>query len=263
MSASALKQRVVVKIGSSILTDAHGQPNETRIAHLAEQVASAMERHHEVLLVSSGAIAWGMARLALRRRPKVLAQLQACAAIGQGELMRSYSHAFAKYALPTAQVLLTQADFTDRRRCQNAKHTLQELLVRRAVPIINENDVVAVEEIAFGDNDKLSAHVACLVRAHLLVVLSDVDGLLHEGRVIERVERLDHHHEAMALGPSRETTTGGMASKLSAARIVLQAGIPMVIANGTTRGILADALDGASVGTLFVPQGRKGQRHGD
>ncbi len=247
-------KRVVVKIGASILTDARGQPNEARLAHLAEQVASAMAQRHEVLVVSSGAIAWGMARLELTRRPKALPTLQACAAIGQGALMRSYSHAFAPYGVPVAQVLLTQADFTDRRRCQNARHTLRELLKRRAVPVMNENDVVAVEEIAFGDNDQLSAYIARLVHAQLLLVLSDVDGLLHQGRVVARVDRLDHRHQAMAMGHSRETTTGGMASKLSAARLVTRAGIPMVIANGATPGILQAVLSGAPVGTFFTPR---------
>lgn len=254
-------KRVVVKIGASVLTDAHGQPHEARLNHLVEQVAALMARRCEVLLVSSGAIAWGMARVGLQRRPAEIATLQACAAIGQGALMRSYSQAFAKRDLLAAQVLLTRADLEHATRRRNAAQTLQELFARHAVPIVNENDAVAVEEIAFGDNDRLSAMVACLVRADLLVLLSDVDGLLHHGRVVERVEELNHRHHAMVLGHSRETTTGGMASKLTAARMVLEEGIPMVIANGTKAGVLLRALKEKPLGTLFVPPQRPGRRH--
>jgi len=245
--------RLVVKIGSSVLTDAQGKPDEARLRQLVEQLGVCVSDGREVVLVSSGAIACGMARLGLTRRPKGLAQLQACAAIGQGELMRLYSQAFAKLGLTCAQILLTQADFADRSRCRNAKHTMQTLLSRQVIPIVNENDTVAVEEIAFGDNDRLAALVASLLQAQLLVMLSDIDGVLQDGQVIGRIEHLDHTHHAIALGPSREISTGGMSSKLAAARITRHAGIPMVIANGTKPGVLLDILDGKPMGTLIVP----------
>lgn len=167
--------------------------------------------------------------------------------------MHRYSQAFGTHGLTVAQVLLTQADLSDQTRCRNAKKTLQALAARRVVPIINENDAVAVEEIAFGDNDRLAALVACVVEAQLLVILSDVDGVMQDGRRLERIDPLDHHHHALAMGTSRETTTGGMASKLSAARIVRHSGIPMVIANGTKPGVLLDILEGKPVGTLISP----------
>jgi len=249
-------QRLVVKVGSSVLTDAKGQPDVNRLKQVARQLAACVSQGREVVLVSSGAIACGMAKLSLRRRPKEIAQLQACAAIGQGELMRLYTQAFAEYGLTVAQVLLTQVDLADRIRCRNAKNTLQTLLARKVVPIINENDVVAVEEITFGDNDRLAALVACLIRAELLVMFTDVDGLLEDGRLIERLDRLDHAHHVLALGQSRETTTGGMASKLAAARIARHSGIPFVIANGTKPDVLLDLLEGKPVGTLIVPSTR-------
>ena len=245
--------RVVVKVGASVLTHASGEPDTDRFARIVEQLAVCLRERREVVLVSSGAIACGMGRLGLTRRPKDVAQLQACAAIGQSELMRLYSDAFGAQALGVAQVLLTQADLADRTRCRNAKNTLQALLRRQIVPIVNENDAVAVEEITFGDNDRLAALVASLLEAQLLVILSDVDGVLERGRLIGRIDELNHHHQAIALGPSRETSTGGMASKLAAARIVRHAGIPMVIANGTRARIVLDILQGKPVGTLIAP----------
>ena len=249
-------QRVVVKIGASVLTDISGRPETRRFARLVDQLAACLTQGREVIVVSSGAIACGMGALGLSRRPKEVAHLQACAAVGQSELMRRYSHAFAKHGLLVAQVLLTQDDLADRTRCRNAKQTLRALIARRVVPIINENDTVAVEEIAFGDNDRLAALVACLLEAQLLVILSDVDGVLERGRVIERIDDLNHTHHALALGTSRETTTGGMASKLAAARIVRHRGIPLVIANGTKPDVLPKILDGKPVGTLIVPPRR-------
>lgn len=168
--------------------------------------------------------------------------------------MRQYSQLFGERGLTVAQVLLTQSDLADSARCRNAKNTLRTLLAQGVVPIVNENDTVAVEELTFGDNDRLAALVACLVEAELLVILSDVDGLLHQGRVIERIDRLDQRHQTMVMGAaSRETTTGGMASKLAAARVAGHAGIPLVIANGTSPQALTDLLAGKPVGTLIAP----------
>jgi len=249
-------QRVVVKIGSSVLVDHAGRLGTERLSQCVAQIAAAARSAREtrqIILVSSGAIACGMARLGLRRRPVALAQLQACAAIGQSELMHLYSEAFRRHEMVSAQVLLTQEDLADRTRYRNAKQTLFTLLHRRVVPVINENDTVAVDEITFGDNDRLAALVAAAVDAQLLVILSDVDGVLQQGRVLERVESIEQIKMDAHGAKTRHTTKGGMASKLEAARIAGHSGIPMVIANGAREAVLTDVLSGAAVGTLFVP----------
>ena len=253
MSESVAFQRIVVKVGASVLTGRGGAPQASRVAMIASQISGCVSQGRHAVLVSSGAIACGMSALGLKRRPAAIAELQACAAVGQGALMARYSQAFAAHRLTVAQVLLTQADVADAARRRNATHTLQALLARRIVPIVNENDAVAVEEIAFGDNDRLAALTASMIGATLVVLLSDVDGLLHQGAVVGRIDRLDHTHQAMALGPSRETTTGGMASKLAAGRIAQHAGIPLVIANGTKPDVLARILSGRPEGTLIAP----------
>jgi glutamate 5-kinase len=246
-------QRLVVKIGSSVLTDESGRLLPERLEHLAEQVVLCAGEHRQPLVVSSGAIACGMAKLGLTQRPKALAQLQACAAIGQSELMHLYTRTFGQRGVLTAQVLLTQEDLSNRTRFRNAKQTLLALLHRRVVPIINENDTVAVEEITFGDNDRLAALVASAVDAHLLVILSDVDGFLQDGQPIERIDALNHLQPTAGHGAKRQATKGGMASKLEAARIVGHSGIPMIIANGMKPSVLIDLLAGKPIGTLFVP----------
>ena len=246
-------QRLVVKVGASVLTSNAGRILPERLDRLVEELAACAAAGRHPVLVSSGAIACGMARLGLSRRPDALAQLQACAAIGQSELMHLYTRAFAERGLFTAQVLLTQEDLANRARFRNAKQTILTLLHRRVVPVVNENDTVAVEEITFGDNDRLAALVASAIDAHLLVILSDVDGFLQDGKPLERVESLGRLQPAILRGPKRPVTKGGMASKLEAARIVGHSGIPMIIANGTRAGILTQILSGGSVGTLFVP----------
>lgn len=260
MSQSSF-ERIVVKVGSSVLTDAAGKPSSARLTRLVGQLAECVDRGYEVVLVSSGAIACGMGQLGLARRPKNIAQLQACAAIGQSVLMQRYGQAFGGHRMVVAQVLLTQSDLSDRPRYRNATNTLRTLLKRRIVPIINENDAVSVEEITFGDNDRLAALVACAVGAQLLVVLSDVDGVLEHGKPIGRIDELNSHHQAIALGASKEISTGGMASKLAAARIVRHAGIPMVIANGTKAGVLLDIMEGKPVGTLIAPPSTRLKSH--
>ena len=246
-------QRLVVKIGSSVLTDRAGRLSHDRLDHLVDQVAACSAQQRQPLIVTSGAIACGMAKLGLARRPASLAQLQACAAVGQGELMRLYAQAFGERGVLTAQVLLTQEDLSNRARFRNAKQTLLTLLHRRVVPIINENDTVAVEEITFGDNDRLAALVAAAVDAQLLVILSDVDGFFQNGRLLERIETVNQRHYAAVRPTHRPATKGGMASKLEAARIVGHSGFPLVIANGTRFAVLTELLAGKSVGTLFVP----------
>jgi glutamate 5-kinase len=244
---------IVVKVGSSVLTDSSGRPDIRKLKQLVLELALCIKNGQKIVYVSSGAIACGMAKLSMAKRPKELARLQACAAIGQGELMRLYAEVFAKHRLSVAQVLLTQSDLSNKERCKNAKETLKTLLGMGILPIINENDAVAVEEIAFGDNDRLAALVACVIEADLLVILSDVDGVLRNGKVIERIDHIEQAHKALAMGPSRETTTGGMASKLSAARISRHGGIPLIIANGNRAGILQDILNARPVGTLIAP----------
>ncbi|MBI2494982.1 MAG: glutamate 5-kinase, partial [Candidatus Omnitrophica bacterium] len=246
-------QRFVVKIGSSVLTDRAGRLLPERLERLIGQVAACLQERRQVLIVSSGAIACGMAKLGLAHRPTSLAQLQACAAIGQGELMHVYTRLFSQHHILTAQVLLTQEDLSDQARFRNAKQTLLTLLHRRVVPVINENDTVAVEEITFGDNDRLAALVTVAADAQLLVILSDVEGFLQDGKPLERVETVSQEHRLASRRGNRQTTKGGMASKLDAARIVGHSGIPMVIANGMRDGVLTDLLAGKPVGTLFVP----------
>lgn len=245
--------RLVVKIGSSVLSDATGRLLPERLEPLVDQVAQCVAERRQVLIVSSGAIASGMARLGLSRRPAALAQLQACAAIGQGELMHRYTELFAARGLVAAQVLLTQDDLADRARFRNAKQTLLTLLHRRAVPVINENDTVSVDEITFGDNDRLAALVAAAVDAHLLLILSDVDGVLQDGKVVERVEGADPLPQGAVKDTRRALTRGGMASKIEAARIAGHSGIPLVIANGLRPRVVAELLAGQPLGTLFVP----------
>ena len=245
--------RLVVKVGTSVLTDARGRLRPERLRRLVAQIARCGRAQRQVVLVTSGAVACGMATLGLATRPRALARLQACAAIGQGELMHRYTTLFRRHRRLTAQVLLTQEDLAHRQRFRNAKQTLLTLLHQRVVPIVNENDTVSVEEITFGDNDRLAALVAAAIDAHLLVILSDVDGFFRDGRLVDRVEAVNHNVRAAVRDVRRAITKGGMASKLEAARIVGHSGIPMVLANGAQPGVLTDLLAGHPRGTLFVP----------
>ncbi len=243
-------RRIVVKVGTGLLTDERNRLAPSRIAALAGQVAALREQKREVLLVSSGAIAAGMAELSLTTRPKQLRELQAAAAIGQGKLMTLYDAAFGKHGLGVAQILLTHDDLKNRDRHLNARNTLETLLARGIVPIINENDTVAVDEIKFGDNDQLGALTATLIDADLLIILSHVEGLLDAGKkVIPVVPEITPDIQALAGGTDRITSVGGMKSKIEAARIVTRSGIPMIIANVLT-GIMA----GEEVGTIFLPK---------
>lgn len=253
MSEKPQMRRLVVKVGSSVLSDSRGRLLAERIQSLADQIAGCAKDQRQPVLVSSGAIACGMAKLGLSKRPAALAQLQACAAIGQSELMHLYTLAFNRHGMTVAQVLLTQEDLANRERFRNAKQTLLTLLHQRVVPVINENDTVSVEEITFGDNDRLAALVACAVDAQVLVILSDVEGLLQGGKVVERVESLSQAQRSIIQGSKRQTTKGGMDSKLEAARIVGHSGIPMIIAHGQQPSVIKQILAGESIGTLFVP----------
>jgi len=250
-------KRIVVKIGSSLFTREGSKLDTALVDNIARQISGLVKQGKEVVLVSSGAIAMGMSILALSNRPKDLRGLQAAAAIGQHELMHVYKLALKKQKLNCAQLLLTWDDFLDKRYL-NAKNTLNTLLQLKCVPIINENDTVATEEIRFGDNDQLSALVSILVDAQLLIILSDVEGLLDKDkRVIRRVDKITAQIKSLAAPTSKKTSVGGMVTKISAARIATEAGIPCVIANGAKRGVIMDvATNPFSQGTIFIPAKR-------
>ncbi len=254
--------RVVIKLGTGILTDSRKQPDLEQMEQLAAQVAEQRHTDREVVLVSSGAVGAGMGVLGFERRPADLAELQACAAVGQSRLMASYEKLFARHGLHVAQVLLTHEDLEHHDRHLNARNTLVTLLQRGVIPIINENDAVSVTELKFGDNDRLSALVACLLPADLLVILTSVDGLVEhygqpQARVVPLVERIDESIARLARGTASLTAVGGMATKIDAARIVTRSGIPLVIASGRRPGVLGRVLDAETEGTVFVPRERR------
>jgi len=256
-------QRVVIKIGSSVLTSSRGLDLGI-INRLCDEFSMLREQGRQVVIVSSGAIASGVRKVGLSKLPKTIPQKQAAAAVGQGSLIQAYEDAFSHYNLKVAQVLLTSDDLTNRRRYLNARHTLQTLLEWGIIPIVNENDTVVVDEIKFGDNDNLSALIAQLTEADLLVALTDMDGLYdsdprehQNARVIPLIHRIDKEVENFAGDRPSRFGTGGMLSKLLAAKKVTAAGVPMIIGNGRTRYILKHIFDGEEVGTLFMPAERR------
>jgi glutamate 5-kinase len=250
---------VVIKVGSSILSSTDGVGRNS-VAHLARGLAALHAAGKEVVLVTSGAVAAGMGRLGMKERPKTIPAKQAAAAVGQIALMALYEEHFSARGVRVAQILLTHDDLAHRRRYLNAKHTMRALIEAGVIPIVNENDTVAVEEIQFGDNDNLSALVAVLVEADLLVILSDVAGLydqdprIHsEARLIPLVERFDAGLLPSG-GGAGPLGRGGMASKLEAAHKAALSGIPTVIADGRREGSLGLVFDPAiETGTLFLP----------
>ena len=254
--------RLVVKVGSGLISaPAQGLLPE-RIGALADELAALAKDGREVVVVSSGAIAAGMARLGLAQRPRSIPEKQAAAAVGQSALMWHYEQAFARHEIRVAQVLLTQEDISARTRYLNARNTLLVLLRFRVVPIVNENDTVAVEEIKVGDNDNLAALVAHLIDADLLVILTDLDGLYTGdprvdpgARWLPTVEAVTEEIERLAWDADGQVSVGGMSTKLEAARKVTSSGIPMVIASGREPGTLPRVLRGEPVGTYFVPRG--------
>ncbi len=245
--------RVVVKIGASIFAADKHKVDTALINNIAVQISGLVKQGKEVVVVSSGAIAIGMSILKTASRPKELAYLQATAAIGQHELMHIYKLAFNKHGINCAQLLLTWDDFSDK-RYQNAKNTLNTLLKLKSVPIINENDTVATEEIKFGDNDKLSALVSILVGADLLIILSDVDGLLDKNKkIIRSAAKITADIKSLACPTNKKTCVGGMITKIQAAAIAVDSGIPCVIANGKKKGIISQiAKNPFSHGTIFT-----------
>ncbi len=250
-------RRVVVKVGTQSICDASGRPDREAIAGLAEQIAAAMHSGVSVTLVASGAIGSGLGELGLDERPKTMPHLQAAAAVGQGQLMRTFHDVFAEYDVRVAQVLVTRDDFDDRTRYLNIRNTLGALAEYGALPIINENDTVAVDEIRFGENDVLSAIVASMMGADLLVLLTVVDGLLREGTLVDVVQRVDDETMALVRGGRSRLGSGGMATKLQAADLVIRAGEAAVIANAATENVLTRILAGERVGTVFIPAKQK------
>jgi glutamate 5-kinase len=254
--------RIVVKLGTGVLTDSRKQPDLAQMGQLVSQMAAARARGKEIVIVSSGAVGAGMGVLGYEKRPSELSELQACAAVGQPRLMAIYEKLFNEAGFHAAQVLLTHDDLEHHERHLNARNTLVTLLSRGVIPIINENDAISFTELKFGDNDRLSALVACLLPADALIVLTTVEGLIEnfgkpEAKVVGTVENLDADIEKMASGTSSETAVGGMSSKLQSARIVVRAGIPMVIASGKRKDVILSVLAGEEVGTMFVAQPAK------
>ncbi|HYV32538.1 MAG TPA: glutamate 5-kinase [Candidatus Binatia bacterium] len=254
--------RLVVKLGTGVLTDSRKHPDLAQMEQLVGQVAAQRQAGREVVLVTSGAVGAGMGLLGYDKRPGTLDALQACAAVGQSRLMATYERLFAKFDLHVGQVLLTHEDLEHHERHLNARHSLVTLLRHGVVPIINENDAVSITELKFGDNDTLSALVASLLPADLLVILTTVDGVVEgfgtpEARVLPTVVLIDRDLEQLAGGTTSATAVGGMGSKIQAAKIVVRAGIPLVIACGRKTTVLRRILEGEEEGTLFVPQPNK------
>lgn len=255
------KKRIVIKIGSSSLTHQKtGKLNLTKMEILVREITDLCNQGKEIVVVSSGAIGVGSAALSLGGRPDRVAQKQACAAVGQARLMMIYQKLFAEYNQMAGQILMTKDTMVDHLNRKNAQNTFEELLQMGVIPIVNENDTISTYEIRFGDNDTLSAIVSALIRADLLILLSDIDGLFTddpredpEAEFIDLVENIDSHYMQMG----KESTgsrvgTGGMATKLQAAKIATGAGADMVIANGRDFHIIHRIVEGGQEGTLFL-----------
>lgn len=254
--------RVVIKVGTSTLTHSTGRLNIRRAETLCKVLSDIKNAGHEVVLVSSGAIGMGVGKLKLQSRPQDMPGKQAAAAVGQCELMYVYDKLFSEYNHTAAQILLTGEDMRDEKRHGNFANTMLRLLEWGAIPVINENDTVATDEIAVGDNDTLSALVAASVKADLLVLLSDIDGLYTadprthaDAALIPEVAELTPAILASAGGRGSALGTGGMATKLTAASLCMEAGVDMIIMNGSRPAALYDVLAGEAVGTRFI--GRK------
>lgn len=251
---------VVIKVGTNVLTRADGTLEPSQVDRLADQIFRLRQSGRKVALVSSGAIGAGMGRLGLKERPTDLRHLQACAAVGQSFLMRAYEDSLARYNIPTAQILLTAGDFDNRTRYLNVRNTILTLFESGCLPIINENDTISVAEIRFGDNDTLAALVTNLLQAPLLVLLTVVDGLFDgdprsnpDAKLVNTVKHINREVLEKA-GASKSTLgSGGMRSKLRAARLATMAGEAVIMANGSIPGIIDAIVSGEPVGTLFMP----------
>lgn len=260
-------RRIVIKVGSSTLTR-NGRVRNRKFGDLARQISKLMDDDRQVVLVSSGAIAIGAARLDWDRPGRSIPEMQAAAAVGQIGLVEIYQKRFADYGRPVGQVLLTRTGLEDRKRYLNARHTLHELLKMGVVPVVNENDTIATEEIRFGDNDNLSANIVGLVAADALLILSDVDGLYTEPPGEDRpkperfdvVEKITPEVERAAQGSESAFGRGGMITKLEAVKTAAHSGAATVLCNGSTPNIITRVLDGESLGTLFMPAERMTSR---
>ena len=251
-------KRIVVKVGTSTLTYGGGGINIRRVEKLVKVLSDIKNSGKDVILVSSGAIGVGMGKLGIKTRPSCMRDKQALAAIGQCELINFYSSLFDRYNHNVAQVLLTKDVVSDPVRNENAENTFERLIELGIIPIVNENDVISTEQIEFGDNDTLSATVACLCKADLLIILSDIDGLYdsdprknENAKLICEIDEVTKEVEALAGGAGTSRGTGGMITKIYAAKTATNAGIDMMINNGSDPMILYDIMDGKKCGTLF------------
>ncbi|WP_312516574.1 glutamate 5-kinase [Anaerospora sp.] len=252
-------KRIVVKVGTSTLSHSTGKLNFQRIERLVRELADLANQGKEIILVTSGAVSAGMDRLGLKEKPKTIPEKQAAAAVGQGILLHTYEKIFGEYGQIVAQVLLTREDSVNRKRYANSRNTLLTLLSMGVIPIINENDAVAVDELKIGDNDTLSAMVASIVDADLLIILSDVEGVFTANpqsdptaALIPEIGDITPEIEDLAGGPGSMRGTGGMYTKIQAAKIAVNSGVVMVIASGFRDGVVREVLSGSNVGTLFL-----------
>lgn len=253
-------KRVVIKIGTNVLTTESNRLDTSIIEHIVEQIAYLVEKKNkEIIIVTSGAIAAGLQILNWKKRPKKLNMLQAAASVGQSRLMRTYERLFREEGLNVGQILLTRDVFTDNTRKKYAKDTLNTLLKYKVIPIINENDSVAVEEIKFGDNDILASYVVDLIDAELLIILSDVDGIFtddpkkRKGKLIEEVRKIERLEKIVKFGLPSEKGIGGIKSKIEAAKFVTSRGKYCVILNGKKNWSIKKLFDGEKIGTMFFP----------
>ncbi|WP_428864376.1 glutamate 5-kinase [Clostridium sediminicola] len=257
-------KRIVIKIGSSTLTYPTGLLNFSRIEKLVRQIADINNRGIEVILVSSGAVAAGIGKLGLKSRPKTIPEKQAAAAVGQGILIHMYEKILSEYGKIAAQMLLTKDDMSERKRFLNIRNAFFSLLESNVIPIVNENDAVIVDEIKFGDNDTLSAMVTGLVEADLLIILSDIKGLYDsnpklnpDAKLINNVYEITDEIISCAGGAGSNLGTGGMITKLNAAKIASTSGASMIIVDGSEENILSNVIEGNNVGTFFFPDSHK------
>lgn len=257
--ALKVAKRIVVKVGTSTITYGNGKRNFSQIDRLARELSDLQNQGKEMILVTSGAVAVGVDRLGLAKKPDTIPGKQAAAAVGQGVLMHTYEKLFADYGQVVAQVLLTKTESLDRHRYTNSRNTFMELLRQRVIPIVNENDVVALDELKIGDNDNMSALVAGIVDADLVIILSDVDGLYTanpqthpEAKLVHTVTEITPEIEESAGGAGTLRGTGGMATKIQAAKAATSSGISLVIASGTEKNAVPRIVAGEEIGTLFV-----------
>lgn len=254
-------KRIVIKVGSSSITYNNGLINLNKLDQLCRQIADIHNSGIEIIFVSSGAIGAGMGKLRLNERPKTIPEKQAAAAVGQGMLIHLYEKMFSEYGITIAQILLTREDMVSKDRYLNGRFALSALIGKNVIPIINENDAISVEEIKFGDNDNLSALVSCMVEADLLIILSDIDGLYDknpalykDASIINFVDKIDKSIEESAGNTRSNVGTGGMITKIMAAKIAVSSGIPMVIAKSDEAYVLNRILSFQNLGTFFKPK---------